>query len=95
MCQADGSRFGVPQFHPATLQLRILHSGVRVGVVCGIFGAVVLNLHGLARATQGLDIFASPTDGNSSRLRSALEIVVNDPHIDEITVEVSPWGLPF
>jgi len=59
----------------------------REGVVYAIVGAVALNLHGLARATQDLDIFVAPSAGNIERLRIALRRVFDDPHIDEITAE--------
>lgn len=65
----------------------VLEAFERKGVVYAIFGAVALNLHGLARATQALDIFVSPTEENISSLRSALKSVFDDPHIDEITAE--------
>jgi hypothetical protein len=39
----------------------VLAAFEREGVVYALFGAVALNLHGLARATQDLDIFISPT----------------------------------
>lgn len=65
----------------------VLEAFEREGVVYAIFGAVALNLHGLARATQDLDIFVSPTEENISRLRSALRSVFDDPHIEEITAD--------
>ena len=52
-----------------------------------IFGAVALNLQGLARATEDLDIFVAPTEENIRRLRAALTTVFDDPHIQEITAE--------
>jgi len=52
-----------------------------------IFGGVALNLQGLARATEDLDIFVAPTAENIGRLREALKQVYDDPHIDEITAE--------
>jgi hypothetical protein len=52
-----------------------------------VFGAVALNLHGLARATEDLDIFVEPDAENITRLRSALRSVFDDPCIDEITAE--------
>ena len=65
----------------------VLAAFEREGVVYAIFGAVALNLHGLARATQDLDIFVSPIEENISKLRAALRSVFDDPHIDEITAE--------
>jgi hypothetical protein len=52
-----------------------------------IFGGVALNLQGLARATEDLDIFVAPNEENIRRLRVALMSVFHDPHIDEITAE--------
>ena len=49
-----------------------------------IFGGVALNLHGLARATEDLDIFVAPEPDNIQRLREALRSVFDDPQIDEI-----------
>ncbi len=49
-----------------------------------MFGAVALGLHGLARATADLDLFIRPDAGNVERLKSALQRVFADPHIDEI-----------
>ena len=52
-----------------------------------VFGAVALNLHGLARATEDLDIFVAPERENIDRLRAALRSVFDDPHIDEIRAD--------
>jgi len=59
----------------------------REGVRYVIIGAVALNLQGLARATEGLDVFIEPDAGNIDRLRAALVSVFEDPHVDEITAE--------
>jgi hypothetical protein len=59
----------------------------REGVQYVIFGAVALNLQGLARATEDLDVFVAPTEENVGRLRAALLSVFDDPHIEEITAE--------
>ena len=52
-----------------------------------IIGAVALNLQGLARATEDLDIFVEPEAANIDRLKAALKSVFQDPHVDEITAE--------
>lgn len=52
-----------------------------------VFGAVALNAHGLARATEGLDVFVEPIADNIESLRRALHSVFNDPSIDEINLE--------
>lgn len=57
------------------------------GVAYKIFGAVALNLHGLARATEDLGIFVEPERDNIARLRDALRSVFDDPSIDEITAD--------
>jgi hypothetical protein len=50
-----------------------------------VFGAGAMNLLGLARFTEDLDIFVAPTEENVVRLRTALRQVFDDPSIDEIT----------
>jgi hypothetical protein len=57
------------------------------GVRYAIIGAVALNVHGLARFTEDLDVFVAPYAENIDRLRAALRAVFNDPEIDTITAE--------
>jgi Nucleotidyl transferase AbiEii toxin, Type IV TA system len=64
---------------------RVLSALERHGVRYAIFGAVALNLHGLARFTADLDLFIEPTPENVERLRAALKGVIDDPAIDEIS----------
>jgi hypothetical protein len=52
-----------------------------------IFGGVALNLLGLARATEDLDIFIEPTVDNVARVRSALRSVFDDPSLEELSAE--------
>ena len=59
----------------------------REGVRYAIFGAVALNLHGLARFTEDLDIFVEPEASNIKNLRTAVRAVVNDPEIEQITAD--------
>lgn len=59
----------------------------RQGVRYAVFGAVALSLHGLARATEDLDLFVAPTRDNIERLRRALHLVFDDPHIAEIDTD--------
>jgi len=66
---------------------RVLAALHEHGVAYKVFGAVALNLHGLARATEDLDIFVAPEAGNIARLRDALHAVFDDACIDEITAE--------
>jgi hypothetical protein len=54
------------------------------GVRYAIFGAVALNLHGLARATEDLDVFIAPTEENVERLKGALQDALADPEIENI-----------
>ena len=56
----------------------------REGVEYVIVGAVALGLHGLARATEDLDLFVRPTPGNVARFKQALYSLWPDPEIDAI-----------
>lgn len=64
---------------------QVLAAFEREGVRYAIFGAAALNLHGLARFTEDLDLFIAPTADNIDRLRRALHSVFDDPSIEEIT----------
>ncbi|MDA8020215.1 MAG: nucleotidyl transferase AbiEii/AbiGii toxin family protein [Thermoanaerobaculia bacterium] len=66
---------------------RILREFDRTGVEYKIFGGVALNLHGLPRFTEDLDIFVAPRADNVERLKSALRTAFGDPEIDEISAE--------
>jgi hypothetical protein len=55
------------------------------GVRYTIFGGVAMNLHGLARFTEDLDVFIAPDEANVERLKAALRSVFDDPEIDGIT----------
>ena len=59
----------------------------REGVTYAIFGAFALNLHGLARFTEDLDLFIAPDADNISRLKRALTAVFADPLIEQITTD--------
>lgn len=65
----------------------VLEAFEREGVRYVIFGAVALNLQGLARATLDLDVFIAPDKENIGHLKAALKTVFQDPHIDDITAE--------
>jgi hypothetical protein len=69
----------------ADLIKRLLAAFEARGVEYAVFGAVALNLLGLPRATEGLDVFIPPDADNVERLKTALREVFNDPKIDEIT----------
>ena len=52
-----------------------------------VFGAVAINLLGLPRATEDLDIFVAPERENIERLRKALRSVFDDPGVEQITAD--------
>jgi hypothetical protein len=66
---------------------RLLAALERHGVRYVIVGAVALNLHGLARFTEDLDLFVAPEPGNIDRLKAALRSVFDDPEIEGITAD--------
>lgn len=67
----------------AALQ-RILKAFEQRGVNYAIFGGIALNLHGLARFTEDVDIFLAPEADNITALKTALHDVFVDPEIDNI-----------
>jgi hypothetical protein len=70
----------------ATLK-RLLAAFELHGVTYAVFGAMAMNLHGLARFTEDLDVFVAPVADNVERLRSALRSVFDDPEIEQITAD--------
>lgn len=52
-----------------------------------LIGGVALNLHGIVRATEDIDLFVRPAESNVERLKRALRAVWDDPDIDQITAE--------
>jgi Nucleotidyl transferase AbiEii toxin, Type IV TA system len=52
-----------------------------------VIGGAAINLHGLMRATEDLDLMLPPTPDNIERLRSALRSLWEDPSIEEIRAE--------
>jgi hypothetical protein len=74
---------------PASMDFEVLKRVLAAlearGVHYAIIGAVALNLHGLARSTEDLDIFVEPEAGNIDRLKLALHDAIDDPDIDDIT----------
>lgn len=52
-----------------------------------LFGGQAVNVHGILRFTDDIDLFVSPTPDNVERLRRALRRVWADPSIDEISAE--------
>ena len=69
------------------LTKKILAALEREKVRYVVFGAVAINLLGLARATEDLDLFIAPEAENIERLKAALRSVFDDPTIDEIKTE--------
>jgi hypothetical protein len=65
--------------------IAVLGALEREGVRYKVVGGVALNLLGLARATQDLDIFVASDEDNVARLRTALDSVFHDPEIQGIT----------
>ncbi len=57
----------------------------REGVRYKVIGGIALNLHGLVRATEDLDIFVDPDPLNVEKLKAALRSVYSDPEIDQIS----------
>ena len=64
--------------------LVLLRALNREGVEYVVVGAVALGLHGLARATEDVDLFVRPTPENVARLKRALASVWSDPDIETI-----------
>lgn len=66
---------------------RVLSSLEAEGVDYAIFGGMAMNLHGLVRVTEDLDLFVRPDRQNLEGLKRALRRVWDDPNIDEIDIE--------
>lgn len=66
---------------------RVLHAFESNGVKYVVFGGAALNLLGLARFTEDLDVFIEPSRENVEKLKAALRSVFDDPSIAEITAE--------
>lgn len=86
----DGFRAGV-LCYAATVEfeklLALLRAFEQARVRYAVFGAVALNLHGLARFTEDLDVFVAPEADNIERLKVALRSVFDDPAIEQIAAE--------
>jgi hypothetical protein len=65
--------------------MAVFRALAREGVRYKVVGAVALNLVGLPRATQDLDLFVAADEANVGRLRAALRSVFDDPEIDGIS----------
>jgi hypothetical protein len=65
-----------------------LFSALQVeGVEYVLVGGIAVNLHGILRATEDVDLFVRAEAGNVDRLKAALKAVFDDPHIEEISLE--------
>ena len=67
--------------------LRLLAALRREGVECVLVGSVALNLHGIIRVTEGIDLLVRPTADNVDRLKRAFRSIWNDPEIEDIRAE--------
>lgn len=67
--------------------LSLLRALQREGVEYALVGGVAMNLHGIARATEDVDLFIRPEEENIQRLTKALRSIWDDPDIDQITLE--------
>ena len=52
-----------------------------------LVGGIALNLHGIVRATEDIDLFVRANADNVDRLKRALRSVWNDPDIAQIRLE--------
>ncbi len=67
--------------------LRLIRNLNAKGVHYIVVGGVAMNVHGLVRATEDVDLFIEPTPENIALLRDALHATWTDPSIEEITAE--------
>lgn len=52
-----------------------------------LVGGIALNMHGIVRMTEDIDLFVDPTPENLAHLRLALKHLWDDPEIDAIRAE--------
>jgi len=67
--------------------LALLRAFEHEGVAYVLVGGAALNLHGIIRATEDIDLFVRSDAGNVARLRRALRSVWDDPEIERITAD--------
>lgn len=67
--------------------VRLLAAFEKEQVEYVLIGGTAVNLHGIVRATEDVDVFLRPTADNVERLRRALREVYDDPSIDEISAD--------
>lgn len=66
--------------------LNILDALDKQNVNYVLIGGFAINLYGLQRGTQDIDLFIESNENNLHKLRTALKSVYNDDSIDEITL---------
>jgi len=73
--------------HPMALGdlLRLLRALHEHDVEYVLVGGAAINLHGIIRATEDVDLFVRPSEENVARLRGALESLWEDAEIAGIT----------
>jgi len=86
---ADGRRLPRKGQRPVQFErfLSLLRALERERVEYALVGAVAMNLHGIARATEDVDLFIRPERENVQRLTRALRSMWDDTDIDQITLE--------
>jgi hypothetical protein len=67
--------------------LDVLRALARERVDYVLVGGVALNLHGIVRATEDIDLFVRPDGENVERLKRALASVWDDPDIAQISAD--------
>jgi nucleotidyltransferase AbiEii toxin of type IV toxin-antitoxin system len=65
--------------------LDLLKALKREGVDYVLVGGVAVNLHGIVRATEDIDLFIRPGEDNVERLKRALRSLWDDPEIAQIS----------
>ncbi len=65
--------------------LRLLRALYEHDVEYVLVGGAAINLHGIIRATEDVDLFVRPSEENVARLRRALESLWEDAEIQGIT----------
>ncbi len=66
--------------------LKLLAALERAEVEYVLVGGAAVNLHGVVRATEDVDLFLRPVPDNVERLKRALRSLWNDAEIDDISV---------
>jgi len=68
--------------------LRVLRAFEGAGLEHVLIGAAAMGIHGVVRATEGLDLFIRATAETIDRLKRAFRITYDsDPNIDEISAD--------